>query len=190
LLKVILSFAYAKINNYSKYVAYPTKFLVTPLGTTNNANWTVQAGVPHVVSPNYLDFFMGSNVSSITITANASNVCGLGPNASFHLMRRTWGCPRSFSVAASPNPVSEELTITTISTSDVSDAQILFGNDLQDIPPNVDRAILLDGQSRPIMEGEWFDGKIKFNVKGLKKGLYFLHIYADEKVYKEQIIVE
>jgi predicted nucleic acid-binding protein len=29
LLKVILSFAYAKINNYSKYVAYPTKFLVT-----------------------------------------------------------------------------------------------------------------------------------------------------------------
>ena len=163
---------------------------VTPLGTTNNANWTVQSGVPFVVSPNYLDFYMYSNVSSIAITANASNVCGTGPNASFYLMKKTWGCPSSFSVAASPNPVSDELTVTTISTSDVSDAQVLFGTDLQDIPPSVGRAILLDGQAQSIVEGQWIDGKLKLDVKGLKKGLYFLHIYVDEKVYREQIIIE
>lgn len=163
---------------------------VTPLGTTNNANWTVQSGVPFVVTPNYLDFYMYSNVSSIAITANASNVCGTGPNAAFYLMKKTWGCPSSFSVAASPNPVADELSVTTISTSDFSDAQAIFGADLQDIPPNVGRAVLLDGQAQSVVEGQWIDGKLKLNVKGLKKGLYFLHIFVDDKIYKEQIIVE
>jgi serine protease len=163
---------------------------VTPIGTTNNANWTVQSGVPFVVSPNYLDFYMYSNVSSIAITANASNACGIGPNASFYLMKKTWGCPSSFSIAASPNPVADELTVTSISTSDVSDAQMLFGADLQDIPPRVRRAVLLDGQAQSIVEGQWVDGKFKLNVKELKKGVYFLHIYVDDQIFKEQIIVE
>ena len=163
---------------------------VTPLGTTNNANWTVQSGVPFVVTPNYLDFYMYSNVSSIAITANASNACGTGPNAAFYLMKKTWGCPTSFSIAASPNPVTDELSVTTIPTTDVSDAKVLFGSDLQDIAPNVKRAVLLDGQAQAIVEGQWIDGKLKLNVKGLKKGLYFLHIYVDDNVYKEQIIVD
>lgn len=163
---------------------------VTPAGTTSNANWTVESGVPFVVSPNYLDFYMYSNVASVAITANATNECGTGPNAAFYLMKNTWGCPSSFSIAASPNPVADELSVTTISTSDVSDAQLLFGTDLQDIPPSVGRAILFDGQGQSAVEGQWIDGKLKLNVKGLKRGLYFLHIYVDHKIYKEQIIVE
>lgn len=163
---------------------------VTPVGTTSNANWTVQSGVPFVVSPNYLDFYMYSNVASVAITANATNACGTGPNAAFYLMKKTWGCPSSFSIAASPNPVAEELTVTTISTSDISEAQIIFGTHLQDIPPSVGRAVLFDGQAQSIVEGQWIDGTLKLNVRGLKRGLYFLHIYIDDKVYKEQIIVE
>lgn len=163
---------------------------VTPLGTTTYANWTVQQNVPNVVTPNYLDFYMYSNVSSIAITTNASNLCGTGPNASFYLMKKTWGCPSSFAVAASPNPVTDELTVTTISTTDISNDQILFGTDLQEIPPKVGRTVLIDGQGQSIIEGQWVDGKLKLNVKGLKKGLYFLHTYFDDKVNKEQIIVE
>jgi hypothetical protein len=80
--------------------------------------------------------------------------------------------------------------VTTISTSDISEAQVLFGTHLQDIPPSVGRAVLFDGQAQSIVEGQWIDGTLKLNVRGLKSGLYFLHIYIDDKVYKEQIIVE
>lgn len=163
---------------------------VTPLGTTNNANWTVQSGVPFVVSPNYLDFYMYSNVSSIAITANANNVCGTGPNAAFYLTKKTFGCPSSFSVTASPNPVTDVLTVSTISTADLVDSKLIFGTNLQDIPPKVGHAVLMDGQAQPAAEGQWIDGKLKLNVRGLRQGLYFLHIYIDDKVYKEQILIE
>ncbi|QLH31181.1 MAG: S8 family serine peptidase [Cyclobacteriaceae bacterium] len=125
---------------------------VTPLGTTNNANWTVQSGVPFVVTPNYLDFTMYSNVSSIAITANASNVCGTGPNAAFYLMRKTWGCPSYYSIAAYPNPASQELTVSTVSSLDLSDAKMLFGDTLKDTPPTPSRAVLIDEQGRSVCE--------------------------------------
>lgn len=163
---------------------------VTPLGTTTNANWTVQSGVPFIVTPNYLDFTMYSNVSSIAITANASNVCGTGPNASFYLMRKTLGCPSYYSIAAYPNPASKELTVSTISTLDLSAAKMLFGDVLKDSPPTPSRAVLIDEQGRSVCEGQLVGNELKLNLKGLKSGLYYIHIYVDDQVYKEQILVE
>lgn len=163
---------------------------VTPLGTTNNANWTVQSGVPFIVTPNYLDFTMYSNVSSIAITANATNVCGTGANASFYLMRKTWGCPSYYSIAAYPNPASQELTVSTVSTLDLSNAKVLFGEDLKDSPPTPSRAVLIDEQGIAVCEGQLVGSDLKLNLKGLKRGLYYIHIYVDDQVYKEQIMVE
>ena len=163
---------------------------VTPLGTTNNANWTVQSGVPFFVTPNYLDFTMYSNVSSIAITANASNVCGTGPNAAFYLMRKTWGCLSYYSIAAYPNPASQELTVSTVSTLDLSDAKMLFGDDLKDSPPVPSRAVLIDEQGKAVCEGQLVGNDFKLNLKGLKRGLYYILIYVDDQVYKEQILVE
>jgi len=163
---------------------------VTPLGTTNNANWTVQSGVPFIVTPNYLDFTMYSNVSSIAITANATNVCGTGANASFYLMRKTWGCPSYYSIAAYPNPASQELTVSTVSTLDLSNAKVLFGEDLKDSPPAPSRAVLIDEQGKAVCEGQLVGSDLKLNLKGLKRGLYYIHIYVDDQVHKEQIMVE
>jgi len=163
---------------------------VTPLGTTNNANWTVQSGVPFIVTPNYLDFTMYSNVSSIAITANASNVCGTGPNAAFYLMRKTWGCPSYYSIAAYPNPASQELTVSTVSSLDLSNAKMLFGDVLKDTPPTPSRAVLIDEQGRSVCEGQLVGTDLKLNLKGLKRGLYYIHIYVDDQIYKEQILVE
>lgn len=163
---------------------------VTPLGTTNNANWTVQSGVPFIVTPNYLDFTLYSNVSSIAITANASNICGTGPNAAFYLMRKTWGCPSYYSIAAYPNPASQELTVSTVSSLDLSDAKMLFGDVLKDTPPTPSRAVLIDEQGRSVCEGQLVGTDLKLNLKGLKRGLYYIHIYVDDQIYKEQILVE
>ncbi|MBX2916696.1 MAG: S8 family serine peptidase [Cyclobacteriaceae bacterium] len=164
---------------------------VTPIGTTNNANWTVQSGVPFHVTPNYLDFTMYSNVSSIAITANASNVCGTGANAAFYLMRKTWGCPSSYySITAYPNPASQELTVSTVSTLDLSDASLLFGDVLKDTPPTPSRAVLIDEQGKTVCEGQLVGSDLKLNLRGLKRGLYYIHIYVDDQIYKEQILVD
>ncbi len=164
---------------------------VTPLGTTNGANWTVQSGVPFIsVAPNYLDFTMYSNVSSIAITANATNVCGTGPNAAFYLMRKTWGCPSYYSITAYPNPASQELTVSTVSSLDLSDAKGLFGDVLKDTPPTPSRAVLIDEQGRSVCEGELVGTDLKLNLEGLRRGLYYIHIYVDDQIYKEQILVE
>lgn len=163
---------------------------VTPLGTTNNANWTVQNGVPFHVTPNYLDFTMYSNVSSIAITANATNVCGTGANAAFYLMRKTWGCPSYYSIAAYPNPASQELTVSTVSTLDLSNASMLFEDVLNDTPPTPSRAVLIDEQGRSVCEGQLVGNDLKLNLKGLKRGLYYIYIYVDDQIYKEQILVE
>jgi hypothetical protein len=39
-------------------------------------------------------------------------------------------------------------------------------------------------------EGNFVEGKMKLNVKGLKKGIYYLHVKIEDKIYKEQILIE
>jgi hypothetical protein len=166
---------------------------VTTQGATGSVNWVVPSGIQSQVSPNpnRLDFYLYpfANASS-TITANATNTCGTSQNATFTILKRTSGCPASFSIAAFPNPVSDELTVTTISSPDFLDAQAMFGSALKDTPPNVGRAVLLDRQGQSVSEGQLIEEKLKLNIKGLKKGSYFLHISIEDKIYKKQIIVE
>ncbi|MBN8651717.1 MAG: S8 family peptidase [Cytophagales bacterium] len=153
---------------------------VTPVGQgATNALWTVQSGVPHIATPNYLDFTLYSNVSSIAITARSQNSCGLGPNAAFYLMRKDWGCSGSFSIAAYPNPAANELVVEVM--SNVTDAINPFV---------ISSAYIIDENGVTVSDGKENNGKQRFDTSKLKKGVYYLHVQIGGEHFKERILIE
>jgi len=154
---------------------------VTPPAESNSANatWTVQSGVPFVVGTNQLDFTINSNVSSVSFTVKAANTCtpSGGPNTSFFIVRKTFGCTGSFSITAYPNPTSDELTIETSSSTTES-------------APSIESASLISNSGRVVAKGENVEGKTRIDVKGIPKGQYFLHVSVNGNIFREQIIVD
>jgi len=153
---------------------------VTPVGQgATNALWTVQSGVPHIATPNYLDFTLYSNVSSIAITARSQNSCGLGPTAAFYLMRKDWGCSGSFSIAANPNPATSELVVEVMSNA--TDAINPFV---------ISSAYMLNENGVTVSDGKENNGKQRFDTSKLKKGVYYLHVQIGGEYFKERILIE
>lgn len=153
---------------------------VTPVGQgATNALWTVQSGVPHIATPNYLDFTLYSNVSSIAITARSQNSCGLGTNSAFYLMRKDWGCSGSFSIAAYPNPATNELVVEVMSSS--TDAINPFV---------ISSAYMLNENGVTVSDGKENNGKQRFDTSKLKKGVYYLHVQISGEYFKERILIE
>ncbi|UJP65845.1 S8 family peptidase [Mongoliitalea daihaiensis] len=155
---------------------------VTPVGgNVGTATWTVPSGVPHWIGNNTMDFTFPSHMSSITISARASNSCGQGANYNFFLTRQTWGCPSSFAMVAYPNPTSDILNIEMMPvTADVS----------KEDAPAIESATLLNSEGREMAKGYREGSKIVFDVRSLKKGVYFIHVMVDGELIREQILID
>ncbi|HTE31410.1 MAG TPA: T9SS type A sorting domain-containing protein, partial [Chryseolinea sp.] len=155
---------------------------VTPKGgNASNAAWTVQAGVPYVTGTNTMNFTMNTSVTSIAITARSSNSCGQGANSSFYLSKKTFGCPSSFSLVIFPNPAEEDLTIEIVpdQSADNKGSEALVISD----------AVLVNMDGGIVATSGAAEGKTKLNVRGLKKGQYFLHVNVHGEIFKEQIVI-
>jgi hypothetical protein len=158
---------------------------VTPIGTgASNANWTVQSGVPYYVSGNELDFTLYSSISSISISANSSNTCGTSSNANFYLSKKTYGCSYYY-YSYSPNPVSDEITVEAVNPA--ASEESLLSQTTEEISFEV---ALYNSNQQMIRKKTSKDNIAKVNVKGFKKGTYFLHIIDSDQIIKEQIIIE
>jgi hypothetical protein len=155
---------------------------VTPTGgDVGIATWTVPSGVPHWIGNNTMDFTFPSHMSSIAISARASNSCGQGANYNFFLTRQTWNCPSSFAVVAYPNPTSDILNIEMMPvTTDVS----------KEDAPAIESATLLNSEGREMAKGYREGSKIVFDVRSLKKGVYFIHVMVDGELIREQILID
>lgn len=178
-----------RVNNQPVFPSQPVSlcpgnhFLnVTPVGgNVGVATWTVPSGVPHWIGNNTMDFTFPSSMSSITISARASNSCGQGANYNFFLTRQTWGCPSSFAMVAYPNPTSDILNIEMMPvTAEVS----------KEDAPLIESAILLNSEGREMAKGYREGSKIVFDVRSLKKGFYFIHVTVDGELIREQIQIE
>ncbi|MBA7546868.1 hypothetical protein ES705_39269 [subsurface metagenome] len=88
---------------------------VTPVGDgAGTATWTVPPGIVYFVGTNTLDFTFPFDASGVAITTRSANTCGTGPNASFYLTKKYFGCGRSYGMTLYPNPASDNVTITMI----------------------------------------------------------------------------
>ena len=155
---------------------------VTPTGgNAGTATWTVPSGVPHWIGNNTLDFTFPSGMSSITISARATNSCGQGTNYNFFLTRQTWNCPGSFAMVAYPNPTSDVLNIEMAPTTDEASRKDA---------PMIESAVLLNGVGREVAKGLREGSKIVFDVRQLRKGTYFIHVMVGGELRKEQIVIE
>ena len=86
-------------------------------------------------------------------------------------------------MAIYPNPTSDYLTIETFSTNNIE-------NDNLDETPAIQTATLFDSSGNKVAEGNRADGKIIFNVQGVRKGVYYLHVQIDNTIIKEQVLIE
>lgn len=56
--------------------------------------------------------------------------------------------------------------------------------------PIIESAILFNTDGVEVENGKKNDGKFVLDVRGLKKGTYFIHVVVDEDLTREQIIIE
>jgi hypothetical protein len=157
---------------------------VTPTGVNaGNASWIVPAGIQYSVGQNSLGVNLPPTMpSSITIKAYSSNDCGPGPQLTFTLIKRTSGCPASFDVSASPNPANSDLAVEMIAANPETGSA--------DEPATMDEAILFDNSQNMVRSSYGAAKKIVFNVRGLKKGEYYLHVSAGGELYTKHIVIE
>ncbi|MCX7593627.1 MAG: S8 family serine peptidase [Fischerella sp.] len=157
---------------------------VTPIGgNASVATWTVPQGIPYFVGTNTLDFTFPFNSNSVAINARSSNSCGQGANYAFYLTKKNFGCTGSYSMAIYPNPTSNYLNVEIFSATSTE-------NENLDEKPVIEKATLIDSNGNKVAEGKHADGKVTFNIQGIRKGVYFLHVTIDNTIIKEQVLIQ
>jgi hypothetical protein len=157
---------------------------VTPTGgNASNAAWIVPPGIQYSVGQNNLGVNLPPTMpSSIVIKAYSSNDCGAGPQLSFTLIKRTSGCPASFDVSASPNPANSDLAVEMVAANPET------GSAYE--PATMDEAVLFDNSQNMVRSSYGASKRIVLNVRGLKKGEYYLHVSAGGELYTKHILIE
>ncbi len=152
------------------------------IGGASTAIWTVQSGVPYVSSGNNLNFTMYNNVSSISITAKSTNACAVqgGPNTSFYLTKKSFGCSAFLSVNIYPNPISNELFVETtiIDELDNSTSQLI-----------ADEIMLIDSNGNMIFKANPTISNPIYDLSKIQKGEYFLEVRVGLEVIKHRILI-
>ncbi|WP_345244917.1 T9SS type A sorting domain-containing protein, partial [Nibrella saemangeumensis] len=164
---------------YPNYVGNPAQVYVftadTPQATS--CSWSILNGNGSLYPSSFSCQVYAYDFAQVF--AQVSNGCGLGDSFTFYISS-------SSGYLAYPNPANEELTV------EFSD-QVLAGQFLEE-------ATLYDGSNVPVKnfnvtkakEQKYFNGtkSVKFDVKDLIKGTYFLHIRIGQSTYKEQIFIK
>jgi len=157
---------------------------VTPTGANaGNAAWIVPPGIQYSVGMNNLGVNLPPNMpSSINIVASSSNSCGAGPSLTFTLIKKTSGCPGSFAILVSPNPVEEELSVQLVSAN--SEAAFVQES------PVIEEVILFNGNQNIVRSSDVSGDKTKLNVRGLTKGQYTLQVRTGTEIYTNHVLIK
>jgi hypothetical protein len=119
--------------------------------------------------------------SPVSIQYRAHNSCGWSGYMNNTLYAYNCGYYYSYS----PNPVSDEITIEAIKATPSEESQ-----SSQPIEEIAFEVALYNSNQQVISNTVSKNNKAKLNVKGFKKGTYFLHIIDGDQIIKEQIIID
>jgi len=169
---------------------------VTPVGgDAGSATWTVPWGITYFVGINELDFTFPSSASSVSITARSTNSCGTGPNGSFYLVKKTWGCSGYFAMTLNPNPASDYVTVTMAETEpavEYSDSSINYiaVTDAKATKPTTYTIHIFNSQSI-LLSTMTRTGK-SFNIPliNMRDGTYIIEVSDGKNSYRQQLIVK
>jgi len=169
---------------------------VTPVGgNAGTATWTVPYGITYFVGINELDFTFPSGASSVAISARSTNSCGTGPNGSFYLTKKTWGCSGYYAMALNPNPASDHVTITIIENLplvEYSDSGInnVAVTDAKAAEPTTYTIRIYNSQS-VLLSTVTRTGK-SFNIPliNMRDGTYIIEVNDGKNSYRRQLIVK
>ena len=169
---------------------------VTPVGHgAGVATWTVPPGITYFVGTNTLDFTFPSDASSVAITARSANTCGTGPNSSFYLTKKYYGCGRSNGMTLFPNPASDYVTITIIEDQplvEYNDSSVndMVNTDIIDDEPTTYIIRIYNNQS--ILLSTWTRSGKSFNIPltNIRDGTYIIEVSDGENIYRQQLFVK
>lgn len=91
-----------------------------------------------------------------------------------------------------PNPSHGELFVAYGGNEIKSEVPLQGQSQLQIKKPSVlvFKVNVFDKSEKLVISGESKDNKVHLDTRDLKPGHYFLHIYAGDHVFREQIIIE
>lgn len=169
---------------------------VTPVGgDAGTATWTVPPGIIYFVGINELDFTFPFDASSVAITTRSTNTCGTGPNSSFYLTKKYYGCGRSYGMTLYPNPASDYVTITMIEILplvEYSDSSInnMAITDAKADEPTTYTIRIYNSQS--ILLSTWTRSGKSFNVPliNIRDGTYIIEVSDGKNIYRQQLFVK
>lgn len=156
-------------------------------------NWTYPSGWSvESTSLNTIRLYVPSNNSSYgTVRVSVNNSCG----ASSFTGVTVFPCNYMMSSGnfnVYPNPTQGELNIEYLSEEGNLTNNIEFNDREKEnrIEYRIFRVEVLDNAEKVVSSGESKGGKVHLNISGLRPGSYFLHIFYDKEIIREQILVQ
>jgi len=168
---------------------------VTPVGgNAGTTTWTVPYGITYSVGTNTLDFTFPSNASSVAITAKSANTCGTGPNSSFYLTKKTWGCYDSYAMTLSPNPASDYVTITMLENQSLIDyaesGNTTVDVDVKTYEPTTYTINIYNNQSTKLSSVTRSGESFNVSLINLLDGTYTIEVSDGRNSYRQQLVVK
>ena len=116
----------------------------------------------------------------MAICVNATNTCGTSSNTSFYLTKKGYGCG-SFLISVSPNPSSEDLTVTTSVLNEADGTQY-----------NVvaDGIELVDDSNSKLINLAPAEATTNLDTRKFRNGIYYLHVRFGEDRYVKRVIIK
>lgn len=148
-------------------------------GQVNTTSWQVWTGGSYCTTNTSADFTLATNgPSSVSISVNATNVCGTSYNASWYLSKKTYGCG-SYLLATYPNP----------STNEVNVHAAFVDNEMNETEVVPDQLILIDRYNRKIVNESPKESAFRIDTRNIPDGEYYLKVvFGTEEVTRRILI--
>lgn len=154
---------------------------VTWNGPVTSTSWSVTPGISYTTNSTICNFNLpSSGFSGVSITVNGSNGCGTSSNTSFYMSKKTFGCG-SFLMSASPNPSSNDLTVTTSIANENSGLQYEVVADAVE---------LVDERNTKIISLIPSHAKTTLDISQIQNGIYYLHTRFGKDDFVKRIIIK
>jgi serine protease len=168
---------------------------VTPVGgDAGTTTWTVPYGITYFVGTNTLDFTFPSNANSVAITARSANSCGTGPNSSFYLTKKTWGCSGYYAMTLTPNPASDNVTITMLESQPLIDyaesGNTTVDVDVKTYEPTTYTINIYNNQSTKLSSVTRSGKSFNVSLINLLDGTYTIEVSDGRNSYRQQLVVK
>ncbi len=150
-------------------------------GPVTSTSWSVTPGISYYSNNTTCNFTLpSSGYSSVAISVNATNTCGTSSNTSFYLTKKGYGCG-SFLISVSPNPSSEDLTVTTSVLNEADGTQY-----------NVvaDGIELVDDSNSKLINLAPAEATTNLDTRKIRNGIYYLHVRFGEDRYVKRVIIK